>query len=54
MGVFWDSKEAYFLELNSKKDLPADRRANLKLLEALLDKAYAEGYRKGVLDSLSS
>jgi hypothetical protein len=52
MGIFWDSKEQYFRELMSKDDLPADRRANLHLLESLLDKAYRDGYRTGFRNAM--
>ncbi len=51
MGVYWDKKEQYFREVFSLKNLPADRRANLRLLEAMLDRAYSEGYRQGLLDA---
>ena len=51
MGVYWDKKEQYFREFFSLKDLPADRRANLRLLEAMLDRAYSEGYKQGLRDA---
>lgn len=41
--TFWDMKEQYFLSVYSGNP-PADRMANLRLLEALLDKAYDSGY----------
>lgn len=41
--IFWDLKEKYFLEAY-RENPPADRMANLRLLESLLDKAYSCGY----------
>lgn len=41
--IFWDLKEQYFVGVYAGNP-PADRMANLRLLEALLDQAYEAGY----------
>lgn len=41
--TYWDMKEQYFVRVYSGNP-PADRMANLRLLEALLDQAYEAGY----------
>lgn len=40
--IFWNMKEQYFEEAR-RGDLTPQRKANLALLESLLDKAYRAG-----------
>lgn len=40
---FWDAKRLYFRRLDNR-DITEQQRANLRLLEAMLDQAYNSGY----------
>lgn len=40
--TFWDAKNLYFKRLE-QRELAAQQKANLRLLEALLDQAYIAG-----------
>jgi hypothetical protein len=41
--TFWDAKKLYFVEMNNRTLTP-QQRANLRLLDSLLEKAFQAGF----------